>query len=330
MVAVPRLRSVKANDIVAAAIVDGILILKRYDYTTLMAELGGGEGGGLTETEVNALITAQVNLLLDGAPAALNTLNELAAAVGDDASFSAAVTTALAGKQPLNAGLTAIAALNTTALGRSLLAAADPAALQAIVDAQPASAQLTSLAALTTTAIGRSLLEGADAAALRTIIGAPADGSMAPVVVRKSNANLTLAVDANYQDIDPSGTANARELDIVIPNAVAGKWIVGGINVLITSSTVAAAMDFFTIVAGVPIHKFGDPTSLTGAAPGSWQPEANKTLAIMGSVPYQIQADDIESGSVRIRMRSRQTSGAARIIFSGGGGLLIMEGRGPF
>lgn len=53
-----------------------------------------------TQAGVQALIDAAVAALLDGAPGALNTLNELAAALNDDASFAASVTTALAGKVP--------------------------------------------------------------------------------------------------------------------------------------------------------------------------------------------------------------------------------------
>lgn len=41
-------------------------------------------------------ITAAVSGLIDAAPGALDTLNELAAAIGDDAAFSTTVTTALA------------------------------------------------------------------------------------------------------------------------------------------------------------------------------------------------------------------------------------------
>ena len=44
---------------------------------------------------------AEVNALLVGAPAALNTLDELAAALGDDANFASTVTTNLAAKAPL-------------------------------------------------------------------------------------------------------------------------------------------------------------------------------------------------------------------------------------
>ncbi len=47
--------------------------------------------GGLTQAQVDA----RVQIIVDAAPAALDTLNELAAALGDDANFAATVNTAL-------------------------------------------------------------------------------------------------------------------------------------------------------------------------------------------------------------------------------------------
>jgi hypothetical protein len=52
------------------------------------------------KSEAIADATSQVNALLTGAPAALNTLDELAAALGDDANFASTVTTAIAAKTP--------------------------------------------------------------------------------------------------------------------------------------------------------------------------------------------------------------------------------------
>ena len=48
-----------------------------------------------------AYVDTSVANLIDSAPGALDTLNELAAALGDDANFVGTVTTALAGKQPV-------------------------------------------------------------------------------------------------------------------------------------------------------------------------------------------------------------------------------------
>jgi hypothetical protein len=50
-----------------------------------------------------------------GVPGALDTLDELAAALGDDQNFASSVTTSLAGKQPLDTDLTAIAGLTSEA-----------------------------------------------------------------------------------------------------------------------------------------------------------------------------------------------------------------------
>ena len=49
-----------------------------------------------SSSKINAEIAAAVNGLIAGAPGALDTLNELAAAVNDDASFASTVTAALA------------------------------------------------------------------------------------------------------------------------------------------------------------------------------------------------------------------------------------------
>jgi hypothetical protein len=51
-----------------------------------------------SSNKTNAEITAAINAILDGAPAALDTLNELAAAIADDASYASGITAALATK----------------------------------------------------------------------------------------------------------------------------------------------------------------------------------------------------------------------------------------
>ena len=53
------------------------------------------------KAEAIADATSQVNAVIASAPAALNTLDELAAALGDDANFASTVTTSLAAKAPI-------------------------------------------------------------------------------------------------------------------------------------------------------------------------------------------------------------------------------------
>lgn len=60
-------------------------------------------------------LQAALSALVAGAPGLLNTLDELAAALGDDPNFATTITTALAGKQPLSTVLTNTTASFTTA-----------------------------------------------------------------------------------------------------------------------------------------------------------------------------------------------------------------------
>ena len=57
-----------------------------------------------TQQSVKAYVDAEVAGVVDSAPGALNTLNELAAALGDDANFSTTVTNSIAAKLPLAGG----------------------------------------------------------------------------------------------------------------------------------------------------------------------------------------------------------------------------------
>ncbi|EEC7653969.1 phage tail protein [Escherichia coli] len=67
------------------------------------------------ETANAAFVRKLLAALVDSSPEALDTLNELAAALGNDPNFSATVINALAGKQPLNDLLTAISELTQRA-----------------------------------------------------------------------------------------------------------------------------------------------------------------------------------------------------------------------
>ncbi|HEZ7969876.1 TPA: phage tail protein, partial [Escherichia coli] len=73
------------------------------------------QGTNNTQIASTAFVMAAIAALVDSSPDALNTLNELAAALGNDPNFATTMTNALAGKQPKDATLTALAELATAA-----------------------------------------------------------------------------------------------------------------------------------------------------------------------------------------------------------------------
>jgi hypothetical protein len=69
-----------------------------------------------TVTQTDTAISTAVNNLIGGSPGLLDTLDELAAALGDDANFASTVTTSLAGKQATLVSGTNIKTINSTSL----------------------------------------------------------------------------------------------------------------------------------------------------------------------------------------------------------------------
>ena len=97
---------------------NGMLLLRTTDYTTsnsntitlasaaavndiveVVTVTNLNSTNTYTQAEIDTIVTTQVNNLIDSAPSTLNTLNELAAALGDDASFATTVTNSLANKK---------------------------------------------------------------------------------------------------------------------------------------------------------------------------------------------------------------------------------------
>jgi hypothetical protein len=140
--------------------------------------------------------------------------------------------------QPLDSDLTAIAALSTTAFGRSVLTQADGPAIRTLIgagtssfdgtfaalsskpttlsgygisDAQPLDSDLTEIAALSTTAFGRSVLTQADGLAIRTLIGAGTssfDGTFAALASKPTTLSGYGISDAQPLDSDLTAIAD--------------------------------------------------------------------------------------------------------------------------
>lgn len=82
----------------------GVAPLASPTFTGTPAAPTATAGANTTQLATTAFVTGAIADLSDSAPSTLNTLNELAAALGDDANFSTTVTNNIATKLPLAGG----------------------------------------------------------------------------------------------------------------------------------------------------------------------------------------------------------------------------------
>ena len=138
----------------------------------------------------NSAITDAISNLIDTAPDALNTLNEIAAAINDDASYAATITTALGTKANLSdvTAATAAAAADATTKANAAQAAATAAAASDATS-KASAAQAAAISAAETDATTKS-----NAAQAAAISAASADATS------KANAAQAAAITAAGTD----------------------------------------------------------------------------------------------------------------------------------
>lgn len=131
------------------------------------------QGTNNTQIANTAFVMAAIAALVDSSPDALNTLNELAAALGNDPNFATSMTNALAGKQPKDATLTALAGLATAADSFPYFTGNDVASLA------------------TLTKVGRDILAKATIAAVIEYLGLQETVNRARNAVQKNGDTLS-------------------------------------------------------------------------------------------------------------------------------------------
>ena len=173
---------------------------------------GGGDTSGFDARIRTAQLTANdaqaaVNAVINGAPGALDTLQELADAMGNDPNFAATITNQLAGKQPL-LGFTPLSTSNNlTDLADKLVALANLGAA-----ARGSNADITELKGLT---VPLSVAQGG------TGSGTPAWTTYTPTFSAQTGSVTVAYVGGRYKRIGNTVNITAH-LRIIFVGSAAG------------------------------------------------------------------------------------------------------------
>jgi hypothetical protein len=195
-------------------------------------------------TNRNTAITNAVDGLVDGAPALLNTLNELAAAINDDANYTTTITTALGTKAPLDSpALTGTPTAPTAGANTSTTQIATTAFAKAEADAAEAAA----IAAAATDATTKANAAQAAAATDATTKANAAQAAAATDATTKANAAQAAAATEATTKADA-----AQAAAIAAAATAAGSALTSAIATEVTNRNTAISGAVSTLVDGAP------------------------------------------------------------------------------
>lgn len=214
---------------------------------------------------VKSAIASAISSLVSSSPSTLDTLNELANALGNDPNFATSITSLIAGKQASDATLTALSGLTAGANQMPYSTGADAFAM-------------TSL-----TAFARTLLDDADAAAARATLGiSTANPSVLTTTNNLSTNNVQLMAHGR------GAAPNITSIQLIVMTAVAG-WSVGDV--------IERWIDGYTGVSDTAIMVGSDATNIVVVCGGSGVAISNKSTAAMSNVA-------LSNFKIRVRIES--------------------------
>lgn len=262
-------------------------------------------------TDFQTSVDARIQLIVDAAPAALDTLNELAAALGDDPDFAGTMTLALAGKQPLDSDLTNIADLTPT----------DGDVLQRISGswANRTAAQLKTSLALSKSDVGLSAVDNTSDA------NKPVSTAQAAAIAQRILPPRILRI----KDKSKEGAGNTYDL----PNT-SDTWALfaaGPVEQTIQANVGDDISVYYDFLMQIHVSSFFDFVVVTGATPtiqrylssGSSTPTFNgpsgsypsneQFQGVNGMLGFAVESGDLDSGNVRLRWAIRTTTANGKI-----------------
>ncbi|HEB5795650.1 TPA: tail fiber protein, partial [Escherichia coli] len=204
------------------------------------------QGTNNTQIATTAYVRAAISALVGSSPEALDTLNELAAALGNDPNFATTMTNALAGKQPLDATLTALAGLATGANKLPYFTGTD-------------TVSQTDL-----TSVGRDILAKTSTLAVIQYLGLREIGTSGEKIPLLSTAN-TWSSQQTFKGktaFSAAATFSAGIAGAIEPEAIDGRAI--DLNDLIIANTEAGSVKYYqckTVAGGANITNKPDGVS---------------------------------------------------------------------
>lgn len=181
-----------------------------------------------TQIATTAFVKSAISNLVNSSPDTLDTLKELASALGNDANFSTTVTNALANKQPLDATLTALSGVTTsaneliystdsdnfsstslTSFARTMLAANDASSIRNILNTPNIdSPSLTGTPTAPTAAIGTNTTQLATTAFVKSAIDKDLGASSA-IIISKTILSTDWDSNSSFTITDSSIKSNS-------------------------------------------------------------------------------------------------------------------------
>ncbi len=281
----------------------------------LDSEVGQADGIATLDATGKVPLT-QLGNLIDGAPTALNTLNELAAALGNDSSYAATITTALGAKAPIASptftgtvgGITksmvGLANVDNTTDALKPVSTATQTALD--LKASLASPTLTGTPAAPTATTGTNSTQIATTAFVKTEIS----NSVQPGAVYQTSAPSSPAVGQIWIDSDEDVTTfDSNIIRRKAITATAGQTVftadlpfidgfeqifMNGLLLVKTTDYATSGGNTVTLTSGAAVSDVIEIVSVTGAnsIETYTQAETNALLAANTSVaPLSISAN---------------------------------------
>lgn len=242
----------------------------------------------MTTAESDAAIAAAVAALVNSSPAALDTLAEFAAALGNDPNFAATITNLLATKAPLDSPALVTPTATTPAQFDATTRVATMDAVKRALGSFSGTVNISSATALTNAAFGKlyflTQIAGSYDTTLPPIQGIPNGESITFINASgllqtiKGAGTDTVVVGAN--PLAASYTFSSGEY--VVATVYDGIWEIHG------SGTMKSSASFASSLGQNGWKRYPDPNSPTGYITEQWF-LIDASVAATGTTPFPVQ-----------------------------------------